>query len=149
MVIFYKKWKKYNEIHLTKNKMDLNIRPFFLGAVFFRTNLPCSGGHHLERGGMPLHDAVGINYEKGATTENPICPSIRANGCLLMMVCVLYALIWPPHWWREKVMEYYYYYKSNKWIYFISPARAYIWKNVKQFYFHKTCYRIYITYIGM
>ena len=26
MVIFYKKWKKYNEIHLTKNKMDLNIR---------------------------------------------------------------------------------------------------------------------------
>ena len=26
MVIFYKKWKKYNEIKLTKNKMDLNIR---------------------------------------------------------------------------------------------------------------------------
>ena len=27
MVIFYiKKWKKYNEIHLAKNKMDLNIR---------------------------------------------------------------------------------------------------------------------------
>ena len=26
MVIFYKKWKKYNEIRLTKNKMDLNIR---------------------------------------------------------------------------------------------------------------------------
>ena len=25
MVIFYKKWKKYNEIQLTK-KMDLNIR---------------------------------------------------------------------------------------------------------------------------
>ena len=25
MVIFYK-WKKYNEIQLTKNKMDLNIR---------------------------------------------------------------------------------------------------------------------------
>ena len=25
MVIFYKKWKKYNEIQLTKNKMDLNI----------------------------------------------------------------------------------------------------------------------------
>ena len=24
MVIFYKKWKKYNEIQLTKNKMDLN-----------------------------------------------------------------------------------------------------------------------------
>ena len=26
MVIFYKKWKKYNEIQLTKNKMELNIR---------------------------------------------------------------------------------------------------------------------------
>ena len=26
MVIFYKNWKKYNEIQLTKNKMDLNIR---------------------------------------------------------------------------------------------------------------------------
>ena len=26
MVIFYKKWKKYNQIQLTKNKMDLNIR---------------------------------------------------------------------------------------------------------------------------
>ena len=26
MVIFYKKWKKYNEIQLTKNKMNLNIR---------------------------------------------------------------------------------------------------------------------------
>ena len=26
MVTFHKKWKKYNEIQLTKNKMDLNIR---------------------------------------------------------------------------------------------------------------------------
>ena len=26
MVIFCKKWEKYNEIQLTKNKMDLNIR---------------------------------------------------------------------------------------------------------------------------
>ena len=26
MVIFYKKWKKYNEIQLTNNKMALNIR---------------------------------------------------------------------------------------------------------------------------
>ena len=36
MVIFYKKWKKYNEIHLTKNKMDLNIRKM--------TNHPPSAG---------------------------------------------------------------------------------------------------------
>ena len=28
------------------------------------------GGYHMEKGGMPLHDAVGINCKKGATTEN-------------------------------------------------------------------------------
>ena len=44
--------------------------PSLLGTVFFRTALPCSGGYHMERGGMPLHDAVGINCKKGATTEN-------------------------------------------------------------------------------
>ena len=44
--------------------------PFLLGPVFFRTALSCSGGYHLERGGMQLHDAVGINCKKGATTEN-------------------------------------------------------------------------------
>ena len=43
--------------------------PFLLGPVFFRTVLPCSGGYHMEKGGMPLLDAVGINCEKGATTE--------------------------------------------------------------------------------
>ena len=41
-----------------------------LGPVFFRTALPCSGGYHLDRGGMPLHNVVGINCKKGATTEN-------------------------------------------------------------------------------
>ena len=35
-----------------------------------RTSLPCSGGYHMERGGMPLHDTVGVNCKKGATTEN-------------------------------------------------------------------------------
>ena len=41
-----------------------------LGPVFFRTALPCSGGYHMGRGGMPLHDEVWINCKKGATTEN-------------------------------------------------------------------------------
>ena len=32
--------------------------------------LPCSGGgYHLERGGMPLRAAVGINCKNGTTTE--------------------------------------------------------------------------------
>ena len=44
--------------------------PFLLGTVFFRTALLCSGGYHMEGGGMPLHDTVGINCKKGATTEN-------------------------------------------------------------------------------
>ena len=44
------------------------MQPFLLGPVFFRTTLPCSGGYHLERGRMPLHDAVGINCKKGVTT---------------------------------------------------------------------------------
>ena len=35
--------------------------PFLLGNVFFLTALPCSGGYHMDIGGMPLHDAVGIN----------------------------------------------------------------------------------------
>ena len=44
--------------------------PFLLCPVFFRTALPCSDGYHLERGGMPFDDVVGINCKKGATTEN-------------------------------------------------------------------------------
>ena len=43
--------------------------PFLLGPVFFQTALPCSGGYHLERGGLPLHIAVGINCGKRATAE--------------------------------------------------------------------------------
>ena len=37
---------------------------FFLGPLFFWTALPCSGGYHMERGGMPLHDVVGINHKR-------------------------------------------------------------------------------------
>ena len=40
--------------------------PFLLGPLSFQTTLPCSGGYHLERGGMSLH-AVGINCKKRAT----------------------------------------------------------------------------------
>ena len=39
-------------------------------SVFFWTTLPYSGGYHLERGGMPLHDAVGINCKNYPTTAN-------------------------------------------------------------------------------
>ena len=45
-------------------------RPFLLGPVLFRAALPCSGGYHLERGTMPLYDAIMINCKQGVTTEN-------------------------------------------------------------------------------
>ena len=44
-------------------------RPILLGPVFFRTALSCSGGYHLERDGMPLHDTVGTNCKKAQNTE--------------------------------------------------------------------------------
>ena len=58
---------------------------FLLDTVFFRTALPCSGGYHKERGGMPLHDAVGINCKKGATTENQVFVFV----CVFVCVCYL------------------------------------------------------------
>ena len=64
--------------------------PFLLGPVFFGTALPCSGCYHLERGGMPLHDAVGINCKNGVTTEYQGADvKYSAKGCMLMIVCVL------------------------------------------------------------
>ena len=37
---------------------------FLLAPVFFRIPLQCSGGFHVERGGMALHDAVWINCKR-------------------------------------------------------------------------------------
>ena len=66
-------------------------RPSLLGPVFFRTALPCSGGYHMERGGMPLHDVVRINCKNGATTENQgSAVKYMGKGCILMTVCVFY-----------------------------------------------------------
>ena len=47
----------------------------FLDLVYFRTTLRKEHildllDYHMDRGVMPLHDAVGVNCEKGATTEN-------------------------------------------------------------------------------
>ena len=42
----------------------------FAWPVLLQTSIQCTGGHHLGRGGMPLHDAVGINCKTGATPEN-------------------------------------------------------------------------------
>ena len=66
-------------------------RPFLLGYVFFRIALPCSRGYHLERGGMPLHDAVGINCKKAQLLKIKVqVSSIWAKGCILTTVRVLY-----------------------------------------------------------
>ena len=53
--------------------------PFLLGPVFFLTALPCSGGYHLERGGMPLPNAFWINFKKGAT-ENQLADNNNNNN---------------------------------------------------------------------
>ena len=45
-------------------------RLFLVGPLFFPTSLPRSGGYHLDRNWMLLHDAVGKKCKKGATTEN-------------------------------------------------------------------------------
>ena len=52
MVIFYKKWKKYNEFQLTKNKMDLNIRKM--------TNHPPSPAYLIRYG----KDTIKFNKQK-------------------------------------------------------------------------------------
>ena len=40
--------------------------------------------YHLEKDGMPLHDAVGVNCKKGTTTDMKAqTPSIRDKGCML------------------------------------------------------------------
>ena len=59
-------------------------RPSLLDTVF-------SGGYHMERRGMPLHDAVGINCKKGELLNiKTQLSSIWAKGCILMTECVFY-----------------------------------------------------------
>ena len=43
MIIFYNKLKKYYEIQLTKNKMDLNIRKMTHHPPFPETIIPDTG----------------------------------------------------------------------------------------------------------
>ena len=47
--------------------------------------------YHLERGGMQLHDAVGVNFQKSTTTEKQgRVPNIWAKGCMLdSCACVI------------------------------------------------------------
>lgn len=37
--------------------------------MFWWWIIPRSGGFSPGDGGMPIHDAVGVNFENGATTE--------------------------------------------------------------------------------
>ena len=43
---------------------------FKLVLLFFGQLSRAMENYQLEWGGMPLHDAVGVNCTKGATTEN-------------------------------------------------------------------------------
>ena len=53
MVIFYKKWKKYNEIQLTRNEMDLNIRKM-------TNHAPSTGRYLLGYLFVFVYDIIGI-----------------------------------------------------------------------------------------
>ena len=46
---------------------------------------PCSGGYHLEMGGMSLHDVVGVNCEKETTENQDAGAKYRhgLQGCML------------------------------------------------------------------
>ena len=60
-------------------------RPSLFDTLFFRTALPCSGSYHMERGGMPLYDAVGVNCKRVQLLKiNSQLSSIWAKGCILM-----------------------------------------------------------------
>ena len=44
----------------------------------------------MERGGLPLHDVVGINCKKGATTENQGSPVKSTGQVVYRDGCVFY-----------------------------------------------------------
>ena len=71
---------------------------FLLGPVFFRTALRCNGGYHLERGGMPLHDAVRINCKKMCNYWKSRHRSqvYGLSGVCWMILFVLSDLTWLP-----------------------------------------------------
>ena len=60
-----KEWRAL--VHMELNKFHA---PIFAWPYVLLDCPPCSGGYHMDRGGMPLHDAVGINCKNGSTTEN-------------------------------------------------------------------------------
>ena len=74
------------ESHITYVTDDFQAAVFANHCVL-RTPLPCSGGYHLERGRIPLHDAVGINCKNGETTEKsrlgPFLVEGESRGILL------------------------------------------------------------------
>ena len=72
--------------------------PFLVGPVFFRTSLTCSGGYHMERGGMPLPTWCGLdklwkgrNYWKSRLR----CQVYGLNG-VSWWLCVLSDMTWLP-----------------------------------------------------
>ena len=52
------------------NRVMCNISLRTLIFIVHNCDNHHNGGYHMERGGMPIHDAVGIICKKGATTEN-------------------------------------------------------------------------------
>ena len=72
-------------VHMNEFDAAILLRP-----VFFLTALPCSGGYHLEKGGMSLHDAVGITVKRAQLLKIKMkVSSICAKRCMLIIMFVL------------------------------------------------------------
>ena len=74
--------------------------------------------YHLERGGTPLHCAVGVNCEKAAANENQgEVSSVWAKWCTLgICACINRLDMTNSPCWRENLMllNYYLKYNSNR-----------------------------------
>ena len=63
-------------VHMLLNQFHVAI---FAWPAFFSDPLPSSGGYHLERGSIPIHDAFGVNCKKGAITKYQ-CADVYVGG---------------------------------------------------------------------
>ena len=63
-----RKVRKSGEPWCTCDLMSLT-RPFLLGAVFFLTALSCSGGYHLERGGLQYMMRLGQTLKRALLSK--------------------------------------------------------------------------------
>ena len=53
--------------------IEFHAEIFAWFLAYFRPPSRTQVAYHLDRGGMPFHDTVGVNCEKGAATDIKAC----------------------------------------------------------------------------